>query len=293
MTIGTCTLTGKKPPCSPRQYPTNVFTFFRCLLACDMTSRMGRRSSTLRGKSLASQHRAVILRGLASFSGLRGGFDFKPGTAPPYDVPFPFPLHVGDRSTFCAELDTGPPKPSSSIPSIGYSSLAGRAVPSWHSSSNEMPFFSSSSNKSSPFAAFVDSACDSISSRPSCPSSIDPTGLNSVTSAWPSPAASRYSVKVPWTRKTPARVTSRFAINPDASHTSASHPSTFSFLLPPSHPFTGLNFTSSVLILRLVLPSDSIESTSASMRSSSVEPATASSFCLSPLSPASTASFFS
>jgi len=41
-------------------------------------------------------------------------------------------------------------------------------------------------------------------------------------------------------------------MSPDPSHTSVAQPPTFSFILPPSHPFTGLNFTSSVQGLTLV-----------------------------------------
>ena len=195
MAIGTVTFTGKAPPWSARQYCMSRLALFRCLFACDMTSRMGNRSSTVIGNSCASQHRAVTRRG---FSSLPSRF-FRARSA------FHFCLAV--RGGGGSRLESvGPTR--SGAPLSRFSLEPGPALVGRVSGDGAVGFLRSTGVP--PGASSSSSSSDSASWKSF-------TRLSTTISAAPSLNDARYSEKVPLTLYAPFRVTFRLAILPDAS----------------------------------------------------------------------------
>mmetsp|Transcript_5503 Transcript_5503/g.24445 ORF Transcript_5503/g.24445 Transcript_5503/m.24445 type:complete len:201 (+) Transcript_5503:786-1388(+) len=200
MAIGTSTFTGKEAPWSLRQYWIRRLALLRCLFACDITSRMGSRSSTLIGNSSASQHLAVTRLGFSSlpsfFLRARSIFHFclavRGGGAGAGGA--------GGRFGLCRVL------PGPAV--VGRSGGGSGGFPTPAPSSSTAP---SSSFFSRVFASSASSdSSDSASSRLF-------TRRSTIMSAAPSLNDARYSENVPFTLYAPFRVTFLLAILPDAS----------------------------------------------------------------------------
>mmetsp|Transcript_3000 Transcript_3000/g.11787 ORF Transcript_3000/g.11787 Transcript_3000/m.11787 type:complete len:200 (+) Transcript_3000:1453-2052(+) len=199
MAIGTSTFTGKEAPWSLRQYWIRRLALFRCLFACDITSRMGSRSSTVIGNSSASQHLAVTRRGFSSLPS--------------------FFLRARSIFHFCLAVRGG-----AGGGGAGGRFGLGRVLPGpavvgrsgGGSGGFPTPAPSSSMSSSSSFFSRVFASLESSDSSDSSSSRLF-TRRSTIMSAAPSLNDARYSENVPFTLYAPFRVTFLLAILPDAS----------------------------------------------------------------------------